>query len=185
MVRDAASETLGVLVKLLGEPTMTKLMPDLDPIKMAKIKEFAEKAEITGKRPKLQPEGGAPPPKAGGAKVVKPGQKRPAAGAKPGAAGKPKPVARPPPPTQSSDEEDNYEAEFAQPPPKTAARPAATARVGSAPARKTSAPAAAAARPRPGIKIIKSNVGVYSVKLKSKMFEDRCNIVIILYLVVV
>jgi hypothetical protein len=57
--------------------------------------------------------------------------------------------------------------------------------VGSAPARKTSAPAAAAARPRPGIKIIKSNVGVYSVKLKSKMFEDRCNIVIILYLVVV
>jgi hypothetical protein len=184
-VRDAASETLGVLVKLLGEPTMTKLMPDLDPIKMAKIKEFAEKAEITGKRPKLQPEGGAAPPKAGGAKVVKPGQKRPAAGAKPGAAGKPKPVARPPPPTQSSDEEDNYEAEFAQPPPKTAARPAATARVGSAPARKTSAPAAAAARPRPGIKIIKSNVGVYSVKLKSKMFEDRCNIVIILYLVVV
>jgi hypothetical protein len=29
IVRDAASEALGVLVKLLGEPTMTKLMPGM------------------------------------------------------------------------------------------------------------------------------------------------------------
>jgi hypothetical protein len=87
IVRDAASETLGMLVKLIGEPSMTKLMPDVDPIKMAKIKEFAEKAEITGKRPKLQPEGGtAPPPAKGGAKVVKPGgpQKKSATGVRPG-----------------------------------------------------------------------------------------------------
>jgi len=132
-------------MKLLGEPTMAKLMPDLDAIKLAKIKEFCEKAEITGKRPKPQPEGGAAPAaKAGGAKVVKPGQPKKPAGK--GAVVK-KPVAKPP----SSDEEDNYEAEFAPPPkPAAAAKPAATARAGSAPARKTSAPAAAAARPRPG-----------------------------------
>ena len=143
IVRDTASEALGVLMKLLGEPTMTKLMPDLDAIKLAKIKEFCEKAEITGKRPKIQPEGGAAAaPKTGGAKVVKPGQaKKPAAGK-----AVVKKVVKPP----SSDEEDNYEAEFAPPPKPAAAKPAATARAGSAPARKTSAPAAAAARPRPG-----------------------------------
>ena len=86
IVRDAASETLGMLVKLIGEPSMTKLMPDLDPIKLTKIKEFAEKAEITGKRPKLQPEGGNAPQAKGGAKVVKPGgpQKKPSTGVRPG-----------------------------------------------------------------------------------------------------
>ena len=117
---------------------MTKLMPDLDAIKLAKIKEFAEKAEITGKRPKLQPE--APPP--GKAKAVKPGQKKPSANAV-----KPKAVA--PPPAQGSDEEDNYDDEFDPPPKPAPVRPAATARLGSAPARKTSAQAAVA-RPRPG-----------------------------------
>jgi cytoskeleton-associated protein 5 len=73
LVRDAASETLGVLMKLIGEPIITKLMPDLDAIKMAKVKEFSDKAEITGKRPKLQPEGGNAPTAKAGAKVVKPG----------------------------------------------------------------------------------------------------------------
>ena len=70
-------------MKLIGEPSMTKLMPDLDAIKMSKVKEFCEKAEITGKRPKLQPEGGnAAAAAKAGAKVVKPGgpQKKPAAG---------------------------------------------------------------------------------------------------------
>ena len=48
-VRDSASEALGVLVKFLGEgPVIVKLMPDLDSIKQAKIKEFSEKAELTG-----------------------------------------------------------------------------------------------------------------------------------------
>lgn len=37
-VRDAASEALGMLMKFLGEPTLMKLMPDLDSIKLAKIK---------------------------------------------------------------------------------------------------------------------------------------------------
>ena len=79
MVRDAASETLGMLMKLIGEPSMNKLMPDVDAIKMAKVKEFCDKAEITGKRPKLQPEGGNAPAAKAGAKVVKPGgpQKKP------------------------------------------------------------------------------------------------------------
>jgi len=146
-------------MKLLGEPTMTKLMPDLDAIKMTKIKEFADKAEITGKRPKLQPEGGAAPAaKAGGAKVVKPGQKK-ATVVKPGAAKKPVPKA-----PESSEEEDNYEAEFAPPPTKpAAAKPAAAARAGSAPARKTSAPAsAAAARPRPGKRCRSPGIGTYT-----------------------
>ncbi len=73
-VRDAASEALGVLVKYLGEPTVSKLMPDLDNIKLAKIKEFAEKAELTGKPAKMAaaaPAAAAAPPKKG-PRVVKP-----------------------------------------------------------------------------------------------------------------
>lgn len=67
-VRDSASEALGVLWKFMGEGIMTKLMPDLDNIKLTKIKEFAEKAELSGKpAAALAPK---PPP---AAKVVKPG----------------------------------------------------------------------------------------------------------------
>jgi hypothetical protein len=74
-VRDAASEALGVLIKYLGEPTVTKLMPDLDQIKLAKVKEFAEKAELTGKPPKVASAPAAPAPaKAKGPRVVKPSQ---------------------------------------------------------------------------------------------------------------
>ncbi|QQP52548.1 Cytoskeleton associated protein 5, partial [Caligus rogercresseyi] len=58
---------LGVLLKFLGESNILKHMPDLDNIKLEKIKEFAGKAELTGKTAaQLQ---AAPPPKA---KVVKP-----------------------------------------------------------------------------------------------------------------
>ena len=53
-VRDGSSEALGVLMKVLGEPTITKLMPDVDAIKVAKVKEFMEKAELTGKLPKAE-----------------------------------------------------------------------------------------------------------------------------------
>ena len=42
-VRDGVSEALGVLMKVLGEPVITKLMQDVDAIKLAKIKEFMEK----------------------------------------------------------------------------------------------------------------------------------------------
>ena len=72
-VRDAASEALGMLVKFLGEPVVTKLMPDLDNIKLAKIKEFAEKAELTGKPPKVAAAAApAPAPAKKGPRVVKP-----------------------------------------------------------------------------------------------------------------
>ena len=69
-VREAASEALGVLMKILGEPQLSKLMPDLDPIKMTKVKEYCEKTVLTGKMPKITEAGG----EAGksGPKVVKP-----------------------------------------------------------------------------------------------------------------
>ena len=70
-VRDSASEALGVLWKFMGEGPMTKLMPDLDAIKLAKIKEFAEKAELSGKPAAAM----APKPPPAAAKVVKPGPK--------------------------------------------------------------------------------------------------------------
>jgi hypothetical protein len=85
-VRDAASEALGVLWKFLGEPTLMKLMPDLEAVKLAKIKEFAEKAELTGKPAAVV--GGVAAAKKG-AKVVKSGGGG-AAAAKP--ASKPKPA---------------------------------------------------------------------------------------------
>merc|ERR1712223_1090909 len=60
-VRESASEAIGVCLKILGEPTITKLMPDLEAIKLTRIKEFAEKAEITGKMPKVVKPGTAKP----------------------------------------------------------------------------------------------------------------------------
>lgn len=57
-------------MKILGEPVMTKLMPDLDAIKLAKVKEYCEKTVLTGKMPKIQAEPSEP--KGSGAKVVKP-----------------------------------------------------------------------------------------------------------------
>jgi len=75
-VRDGASEALGVLMKVLGEPAIMKLMPDVEAIKVTKIKEFMEKAELTGKLPKAAPAAPAPAKatdtEAPRAKVVKP-----------------------------------------------------------------------------------------------------------------
>ena len=72
-VRDSASEALGVLMKFLGEQLLTKLLPDLDNIKMGKIKEFQEKAVLTGK-PAAAIQAASVSSDAGnsGAKVVKP-----------------------------------------------------------------------------------------------------------------
>ena len=69
VVREAASEAVGVLFKVLGEQPMTKLMPDLEPLKLTRIKEFAEKVELTGKLPKQAVPSGEEISKA---KVVKP-----------------------------------------------------------------------------------------------------------------
>ena len=88
-VRESASEAIGVCLKILGEPAITKLMPDLEAIKLTKIKEYSEKAEITGKMPRQgvatseaegsKPNGNSkakvvkPAAKKAGPKVVKPG----------------------------------------------------------------------------------------------------------------
>ena len=87
-VREAASEAQGVLMKILGEPVMTKMMPDVEAIKMTKIKEYCEKTVLTGKMPKITnagEAGGKPAAKAKGStagstapkKVTRPAQKKP------------------------------------------------------------------------------------------------------------
>lgn len=50
-VRDASAEVLGTLLKLLGDKTMAAHLVDVDPLKMAKIKECAEKVVIVVKVP--------------------------------------------------------------------------------------------------------------------------------------
>ena len=82
-VREGASEALGVLMKILGEPLLTKMMPDLEAIKLTKIKEYCEKTVLTGKMPKITNDGPKPgsKPKATTAgstapkKVVRPAKK--------------------------------------------------------------------------------------------------------------
>merc|ERR1719491_1183734 len=70
-------------MKILGENALTKMMPDLEAIKLTKIKEYCEKTVLTGKMPKITNDGPKPgsKPKAttGGStapkKVVKPAKK--------------------------------------------------------------------------------------------------------------
>ncbi len=52
-VRDASAEALGTLLKLLGEKTVGPLFADVDPLKMVKVKECAEKAVIVVKVPSV------------------------------------------------------------------------------------------------------------------------------------
>ncbi|KAI1307658.1 Cytoskeleton-associated protein 5 [Halotydeus destructor] len=59
-VRDATAEAIGTAMKVNGEKLMLPFLSDVDPIKMAKIKEYYEKAEV--KYP--APAGGHPPPRA-------------------------------------------------------------------------------------------------------------------------
>jgi cytoskeleton-associated protein 5 len=67
-VREASAEALGTLVKFLGENKVTPFMPDLDKLKMDKIKEKAEAAQLTGKSQ-------AGKPKKAPAEAAKPGPK--------------------------------------------------------------------------------------------------------------
>lgn len=56
-VRDCSAEALGTLLKLLGEKVVAPHLVDVDALKMAKIKECSEKAEIfvkTGAAPKKE-----------------------------------------------------------------------------------------------------------------------------------
>lgn len=87
-VRDASAEALGTAMKVVGEKAISPFLPDVDNMKMTKIKEFCEKAELVVKQPK---------PGGGGSKTSGgPSGERPAS-APPKAAGStaPKPVKRP------------------------------------------------------------------------------------------
>ena len=92
-VREASAEALGALVKFLGENKVTPFMPDLDKLKLDKIKEKAETIELTGKSAAPKPKKAAAPVAAAkpGPKIVKPADK-PAAAAKPKASVGSKPV---------------------------------------------------------------------------------------------
>ncbi|XP_015786397.1 cytoskeleton-associated protein 5-A [Tetranychus urticae] len=45
-VRDASAEALGTIMKVMSEKSMTPYLGDVDALKMAKIKEYFEKAEV-------------------------------------------------------------------------------------------------------------------------------------------
>ena len=66
-VRDASAEAIGTTMKVVGEKTITPFIQGVDAIKMTKIKEFHDKAEV--KVVFVPPK--APPPKAAAPKVVK------------------------------------------------------------------------------------------------------------------
>ncbi|XP_017091916.2 protein mini spindles isoform X2 [Drosophila bipectinata] len=85
-VRDSSAEALGTLMKLMGEKAVAPLLTDIDALKMGKIKECHDKAEIKIKVAGLKKE--ARPASAPPAKAAAPA--RAAAGSV-----EPKPVTRP------------------------------------------------------------------------------------------
>jgi len=89
-VREASAEALGALTKFLGEGKVFPLMPDIDNLKQEKIKEKADKIELSGKgaKPAAAPKK-EPAAKPSGPRVVKPDAKAAAAESKPAAASKP------------------------------------------------------------------------------------------------
>ena len=72
-VRDTATDALAALWKFLGESKVMPFMPDLDKLKLEKIKEKSEAVELSGKSaaPKAK-KAPAPAVKTGGAKITKP-----------------------------------------------------------------------------------------------------------------
>lgn len=89
-VRDASAEALGTAMKVVGEKAISPFLADVDNMKMTKIKEFCEKAELVVKQPKAGGGGSKPsgsqsgdrpataPPKTAGSTAPKP-VKRPSA----------------------------------------------------------------------------------------------------------
>ena len=75
-VRECASKALGALWKFLGEGKVMPFMPDLDKLKLDKIKEEAENIELSGKSAAPKPKKEAAKPAASGPKVVKPSPTR-------------------------------------------------------------------------------------------------------------
>lgn len=65
-VREAAAEALGTLMKCCGEKPLLAYVEKLDTVKMAKVKEYSEKAVVKAKAapvaaPKAAPAKAAPP----------------------------------------------------------------------------------------------------------------------------
>ncbi|RGP80563.1 hypothetical protein FLONG3_1302 [Fusarium longipes] len=75
-LRDGGAEILGTVMKIIGERAMTPNLEGLDDIRMNKVKEYFEAAEVKAKE-KPKPKA-APPPKAAPAKKVM-GAKKPVA----------------------------------------------------------------------------------------------------------
>ena len=133
-VRHSTSEALGVFMKLLGQPTMAKLMPDLGSSKFAEIRILSATARIQKTAASAAPASSAAPK----AKVVfEPQQMNKSSNR----------FVIPKPPTDDKKSEKAAESKSAA---LASAKPPTTARAGSAPARKLGAPLAVAVRSRPG-----------------------------------
>ncbi|XP_043214122.1 cytoskeleton-associated protein 5-A-like isoform X2 [Amphibalanus amphitrite] len=87
-VREAASEALGTAWKVVGEKSVAAFMGEQDPLKVAKVKEYSEKAELKVRQGSAKAAKPAAAPAADKPKVVKSGGAAAAAAKKP-AAGKP------------------------------------------------------------------------------------------------
>lgn len=86
-IRSGGAETLGTLMKILGERSMNPYLDGLDEIRKTKVKEYFETAEVKAKeRPKPIV---APPKPAPAAKKAVPGKKPPMGLKKPAAAAPP------------------------------------------------------------------------------------------------
>ncbi|PSR97359.1 armadillo-type protein [Coniella lustricola] len=97
VLREGGAETLGTIMKIIGERAMNPHMEGLDDIRKGKIKEFYETAEVKAKeKPKAPPPAAKPPP-GPAKKMVRKVVKKPAAAA---AAAAPPRAETPPPAPQ-------------------------------------------------------------------------------------
>jgi hypothetical protein len=63
-VREVSAESLGIVMKAVGEKTMMSLLADVDAIKITKIKEYYDKAVVKHSLPVARPASSAPAPAA-------------------------------------------------------------------------------------------------------------------------
>ncbi|KAK4154785.1 armadillo-type protein [Chaetomidium leptoderma] len=94
-LRSGGAETLGTIMKIIGERAMNPHLEGLDEIRKTKIKEFYETAEVKAKeKPKAPPPAARAPP-GGPKKAMGGGKKAPAGARKPAAAAAAAPPAEP------------------------------------------------------------------------------------------
>ena len=136
--RAAGAETLGTLMKIMGERPMGPYVEGLDDIRKTKIKEYCDAAEVKAKD---KPKPVAPPPKAAPTSQKKTMTKKPALGTK-------KPAPRPATPQE----------EPAPPPPRTASKSISS---------KLSAPKALVPPPKTGLQGPKKFSGAAPPSLQS------------------